>query len=275
MSFESFTNEYELEERELLVLRHEGGGGAKHGDFWVGAAYFLAYIDVKTDAFCKGEGRLVWPVTEEEQKAGGCFGRFAKETIYRVRARMLADRTVKPGMAESFFNQFYVTDIVEKNAHSPVLEALLEEYKRPVVMQDELLGELTLNKQFSCFEGKADWQKRSIRITLEVDKDSEESRTDAAAAMRKMLEAQDEWNRNMCAFAAQELTALANDWQEEDDAPEITRQAFAERIKLMTLVMEDDGSFMAYHDDDDMFFGHSVTVYGNLESGMKSAVMEG
>ena len=155
MRFESFKKEYAPQEKELLVLRHEGGSGTKHGDFWVGAAYFLAYIDTEDNILRKGDGRLTWPVTEEEQKAGGCFGRFDNETIYRVKARELLDKNVKPGMVKSFYNQFYVTDILEKNARNPLLEEILTEYKRPVVIMATVFGELKLNKQLSFFKETA------------------------------------------------------------------------------------------------------------------------
>ena len=277
MEFENFEVKYEPQEQELLVLRHEGGGGSKHGDFWVASAYFLAYIDMKTDALYKGDGRLVWPITDEEQKTGGCFGRFANETIYRVKARALLDRTVKPGMAESFFNQFYVTEILEKSAHNPILEELLAEYQKPVVIQDDLLGKLTLNKQFSAFEGNISWLGHSVSIMLDVDKDNKGSWTKAKNAMRQMLEEQDKWDNEMRNFAAQELTSLANDWQTDDDAnkPEITNQDFAKRIQLLEFSITVGGSFSAYYSDDDMFWGHSVTVYGTLKSGIRSAQMEG
>ena len=39
--------------------------------------------------------------------------------------------------------------------------------------------------------------------------------------------------------------------------------------------MDSDGSFSAYFDDDDMFFGHCVVVYGSLTDGVASAEMAG
>ena len=39
--------------------------------------------------------------------------------------------------------------------------------------------------------------------------------------------------------------------------------------------MEPDGSFSAYFDDDDMFFGHCVTAYGTLADGVAKVNMEG
>ena len=89
-----------------------------------------------------------------------------------------------------------------------------------------------------------------------------------------MFAQQDDWNEKMRAFAAKELVSLANDWLDEDGA-EISESDFAKRIKLMEISIDADGAFAAYHDDDDMFWGHSVTVYGDLERGVKSAQMEG
>ena len=39
--------------------------------------------------------------------------------------------------------------------------------------------------------------------------------------------------------------------------------------------MDADASFSAYFDDDDMFFGHCVVVYGTLKDGVTKANMEG
>lgn len=277
MAFEDFKKRYAPLEEELIILRHEGGGGAKHGDFWVASAYFLAYIDEKTGILHKGNGRLVWPITEKEEKAGGCFNRFANETIYRVKARALLDKTIRQGMAESFFNQFYVTEILEKDAESPVLSELLAEYKKPVIVQDDLLGKLMLNKQFSSFEGAIKWQGRLVSLSLDVDTGGEGSWVETINAAKQMLTEQDRWSKEMGDFAAKKLSPLANEWQadENETKPLITEQDFAKRIRLIELVMDAEGSFIAYHNDDDMFWGHSVTVYGNLESGIKSAQMEG
>ena len=39
--------------------------------------------------------------------------------------------------------------------------------------------------------------------------------------------------------------------------------------------MDADGSFSAYFDDEDMFFGHCVVVYGSLTDGVTAAEMAG
>ncbi|MGC9808084.1 DUF2262 domain-containing protein [Schaalia odontolytica] len=43
-----------------------------------------------------------------------------------------------------------------------------------------------------------------------------------------------------------------------------TKKWSAMWIALRSIAMDADGAFSAYFDDDDMFFGHCVTVYGTL-----------
>ena len=97
--------------------------------------------------------------------------------------------------------------------------------------------------------------------------------------MRKnaIVAEQDRWDRDMRASAARELTELACEWREsaDEEVPEITEESFARRIELRSIAMDADGSFSAYFDDDDMFFGHCVTAYGTLANGVTAANMEG
>ena len=85
------------------------------------------------------------------------------------------------------------------------------------------------------------------------------------------------WIEHLKAFAAEKLTTLANKWQKEADAtaPEITPKHFTERMSITELVLFDDERFCIYFDDDDMFLGHAITVYGNLSGKLEDATIEG
>lgn len=78
-------------------------------------------------------------------------------------------------------------------------------------------------------------------------------------------------------FSANELTLLANDWQSDEDenAPAITKEDFSKRMILRTVSISSGGSFSAYYDDDDMFWGHAIVVDGNIKKGVKSADIAG
>lgn len=144
-------------------------------------------------------------------------------------------------------------------------------------MEDDILGELTLNKKAACFEGVTEWQGKPIDVLLEVNKDNKSSWTKARKAMKTMLSEQTKWDSEMRSFAVGRLTELACEWRDSADepTPEITEQGFAERIELSAVSMTAGGAFSAYFDDDDMFFGHCVTVRGSLKKGIISADMEG
>lgn len=80
-------------------------------------------------------------------------------------------------------------------------------------------------------------------------------------------------------FAAKKLTALANDWLTEDeeskDTKPITEDEFAKRITLSEISITPSGSFTAFYDDDDMFWGHAVEINGSLKKGIDNANIAG
>ena len=268
---------FEDEVREIFVLLAGSSGAGKRNGFWESAHSYLAYVDCETGALCADEGRLVYPVSDDEYAAGGIMGRFHDEEIYRVVARKKIPHELPEGVAASAQNRLLIVDVLEENSPCPALDEVLAEYRKPVVLEDEELGELTLDKDYDTFEGVITWRDEDIDISLEVDSSSEDTWTAAVAAMKQIAADQDAWDRDMRTFAARELTELACEWREsaDEDVPEITEESFAQRLDLTSIAMDPDGSFSAYFDDDDMFFGHCVVVYGTLADGVASAVMAG
>ena len=268
---------FEEDAREILVLLVGGGGAGKRNGFWDVSHYFIAYVDCQTGALHTGDGRIVYPVSDEEHDAGGILDHFRREAVYRLKARKKIPHEVPEGVTASSQNQFLIVDVLEEDAPCPALEEVLADYRRPVVVVDEVLGELTLDKDLDMFEGEVLWRGEQICVSLEVDAVNEGTWADARWAMKEMLAEQDRWDGDMRASAARELTELACEWREsaDEEVPEITEESFARRIELRSITMDADGSFSAYFDDDDMFFGHCVTVYGTLADGVTAANMEG
>ena len=268
---------FEEDARENLVLLAGGGGAGKRNGFWDVSHYFIAYVDCQTGALHTGDGRIVYPVSDEEHDAGGILDRFRREAVYRLKARKKIPHKVPEGVTASSQNQFLIVEVLEEDPPCPALEEVLAEYRRPVVVTDEVLGELTLDKDLDTFEGEVLWRGEQIFLMLEVDAADEDTWADARRAMKAMLAEQDSWDRDMRASAARELTELACKWREsaDEEVPEITEESFARRIELRSIAMDADGSFSAYFDDDDMFFGHCVTAYGTLTEGVTAANMEG
>ena len=167
-------------------------------------------------------------------------------------------------------------EVLEKNAACKELEEILAEYRKPIILQDDILGELIYDKQIKSFQGSIIWQDRKINIILDVDKDNTGEITKAKKALKTMLSEQTKWDEDLRSFAAKKLTKLACEWAESDDeTSEITEESFAKRISLSSICMTSGDSFSAYFDDDELFFGHCITVCGSLKKGVVSADIEG
>ena len=271
MTLLEWEDSFEKKEREIIVLRHEGGGGSLRNGFWEWDEYFLAYVDCETGELHKEEGRIEFPVIDKEEPPF----QFEKESIYKLRVREKLPEDVPEGALPAK-NYFLVVKVLEKNAVCPELEEMLIEYRKPVVLQDDILGELIYDKQLKSFEGNVAWLRGKIHISLYVDKDNKSGITKAKKLLKTMVLEQEKWDADMRGFAAKELTKLACEWAEsEEEATLITEDSFAKRISLSLIWVTAGGSFTAYLDDDELFFGHSITVSGSLKKGMISAKIEG
>ena len=268
---------FEKEEIEILVLIKRMGGAGKRNGFWEAQVNFLAYEDYNTGILHKEEGLLVYPISDEEYENDHINNRFKDETIYRLKVRLKGQEELPECMTKAAENRLLLVEILEENAPCTSLEEILTEYKKPIILKDEILGDLTLNKELSLFEGNLAWQDEIIDISLDINKDNKSSWTKARNSMKKMLLEQGNWDKEMRNFAAKKLTALACEWRDSEDepVPEITEQSFSNRITLKSISMTSGGSFSAYFDDDDMFFGHCIIVQGSLKKGLVSANMGG
>lgn len=218
--FEAFYEKYAPEEQEVLALIRNCSGGWYNNkvDFWVMTAISLGMVFCATGENNIREGRLKWPVTEEEQNSEKGWGRFGKEQICRIRIRKLLDEYVPPHTTSEKFNCWAVTEVLEPSVSCPELEAVLEEYNKPVVIEDKVLGTLTLNREFNMFETDFSWNGKAVSLALEVNPESKSSWSRTRTAAKKLVAEQEVWDKAMREFAAKKLTALANDWLAEDEA---------------------------------------------------------
>ena len=276
MSLEEWENSFEKREQEIIVLVHEGGGGSKRNGFWDVAQYFLAYVDYETGLLHKKEGRIVYACSNEEHDSEISQWKLDDESIYRLKVRAKTPEQIPDGITLSSQNQFLLVEIIEKNPICPELEEILAEYKKPIILQDNMLGELIYNKKINSFEGSAFWQDKKIDISLDVNKNNKSGITKARKALKTLLSEQIQWDNNIRNFVAKKLINLACEWNEtNDDTPTITEETFAQRIKLLSISITSGGSFTIYFDDDDIFFGHYVSVCGSLRKGIISADIVG
>ena len=278
--FEEFYEMYESEEQEVVALinRCIGGGYDWKGKFWEMTVVTLGIMFCDTGEVGIKEERLDWSVTDEDRNGEKGWGRFRNEQICRLKIRRMKEEWAK-GLV---VRPWCISEVVKAHEDCPELQAVLDEYHKPVVIEDKVLGALTLDKNYGAFEGEIKWCGKDVLLSLEVNAESKPSWTRARSAAKKLLADCETWDKAMRELAANNLTQLANEWLSQDDEnarnPEIdpiTEEEFAWRIRMVNLVVTSGGSFTAYFDCDEMFSDHAVTVYGSLKKGVKDANIEG
>ena len=161
--------------------------------------------------------------------------------------------------------------VVESPDHD--LEHLSERLRKPVILSTEAFGDLILNPRLDWFEGKAEWNGKTIEIHFQKSIDG----TIALAldAARRLWPDQAEWKRKVDEFAVMDLLSLKNEtWLDEDEKP-VTVTEFKERMRLTAIQFTRDGKFEFWHEDGDLFWGHAIVVAGNLHDGPTKADIPG
>lgn len=273
MTENEWENSFDKKEQEILVLRHEGDITSKRNGFWEVAICCLAYIDCETGKLHKEECRFVFAASEKEYE-NHLIPEFDEETVYHLKVRKKLPEELPKIIIRSL--DFRLVDVIEKNAQSPELEEILTEYKKPIIMEDDILGELLYEKTINSFEGHIPWLDKNIDISLDVDKDNKSGITKARKAMKELYLSAEKWDTNMRAFAARKLIDLAKDWCEsEEEDLKIMEESFAEKIGIESISITSGGSFTAYFNDDNIFAGHCIIVSGSLKKGITSASIGG
>lgn len=141
--FEEFYEMYESEEQEVVALinRCIGGGFNWKGNFWEMTVVTLGIVSCDTGKVSTKEERLDWPVTDEERHSDKGWGRFQNEQICRLKIRRMKEEWAKDLVVQPWC----ISQVVKAHEDCPELQAVLDEYHKPVVIQDHL--EMSRNVQ--------------------------------------------------------------------------------------------------------------------------------
>lgn len=266
---EEFLQEFEEAEEELtILLKNFTKGGLMRGDYTFPVVSFMAYIDNESGEVVQEEGTLHWVV---KNSAKDYIHDFEDYGIYRVLVRKCKP-DVTNFLGKPYKNRYHIVKIIRKKLKEPRLEAIREEYLNPLSIEDKT-GTFCLDRKYDWFEGKIDWLGAFRKVLLDKDENSDTAEK-ALQTLHRFLEDVEKWDKDLRIFAAAQLTELANDWQ-DGETPEITEEEFARRIGTPDFHIKNDGSFEAEYEDDDMFYGHWIVVYGNADGELKDANIEG
>jgi hypothetical protein len=114
-----------------------------------------------------------------------------------------------------------------------------------------------------------------VTVSLSLSAKEPADLQEALKTAHSLWKTQEAWNQRIRDFAVQELLSLKNgDWLGEDEV-EITADQFKDRMKLEAITVYPDSSFVFWHDDGNLFWGHCIQISGSLSEGPTDADIPG
>lgn len=143
------------------------------------------------------------------------------------------------------------------------LQQLSVKLQEPITFHDERFGVLTLDKRLNQYNADVTWNKCKITLSLETQNKNDYS--SALACAKRLFDDEASWASRINNYAVEKL--LGQTWLEVEDELKLTRDEFLSLMKLSSISISPDGQFDFWHDDGDLFFGHTIQVSGNLDIG--------
>lgn len=198
----NFLEKYDTDEQEIIVLIENVSGASYFEEKWEMLATTIGMQFVKDDILQLKKGRLNWLVSDEERNGELGWKRFKKGQIYRIKARKMLEKYIPKNLKGSDFNAWCVVDVLDNNVICPDLKKAWEDYNKPIVINDDVLGELTLNKEYEVFEGYINWDGKVISLMLEVDVDDNSTWDQISKSAKEMIIQLEQWDKKMREFSS-------------------------------------------------------------------------
>lgn len=188
------------------------------------------------------------------------------DSIIRITAQVLTD---EPGQEpEGIFHEYQGTVDSDRE-----LNAALERALEPTTYETSQFGVLEFDRRYEWYEGQVRWLDSTITLTLSAE--SADELPPLLSTAEALWADQANWNRRIQDYAVAQLLPLKNEaWLEEGESP-VTPEEFRQRMELQSIGIEPDGQFTFWHNDGDLFWGHSIQICGNVTDGPDSADIPG
>lgn len=269
--YTDFYQNYLEEKFEATILVKEVLGMGHVGNYGEMSARVLAMV-LADGQLIDHQITLNWPTSWENPHTSEGFERLKALEMFKVElsAHIIDPDKMNGDQQEYFKNSYCLRTVLERNISEPKLIPFKEEFLTEVSVNDPHLGKLVLEKTIDMFTNECNWLDENCLLYLETDEDDGKTCNAALAFAHTMFNDQQNFDEAMRSFACDNLLDDANSWIEDDDEQSklypdgLSREDFIKRISLSELSIDSDGSYSAYYDDDDIFWGHVIIVEGSI-----------
>jgi len=252
-SFKKKTNT----EKIIIVTGATGFSGAKSKDdaMWTYSCPITAWKRVSESILIE-ERKLI--LKGERSSFENLISQIKCDSIYKVLV------TVDNG-------QFNLVKIIDKSSDSE-MDAFLAQQIAPIYLEDEELGEFVLERSVNWFEKTIDWLGTEVTICFSND---EKNFHQIIQDIRSVMSEKVEWDTKVRVFVADDLLDYRNETCLQEGEEPLTHDDFQKRIVLNSISFRHNGQIEFWFGDDDIFFGHLLTVNAQINSGCISVDING
>jgi hypothetical protein len=143
----------------------------------------------------------------------------------------------------------------------------------PLTRNHPAFGTFTYNRRTKLYEINKDWNGITIELSIISENPDDPAFDLIAKSAHRLWDDEAGWLQKLKAYAAQEMLASANDWQEEKGP--VSHKEFCDRISIESLSFWDEDEFEAWFGDGDLFWGHWICVSSSLKDGPNHAALHG
>lgn len=262
-------NEFSEDEKIYYILTGEGGSAmmSKSQKYYVISCTLIAAYDINEDKLLKNEGIIRWPIStddyDKQDATSEYFHTYNDGVIYKVRGRQVINNMGNLPI-------LYVKEILETDIHGTKLDKIQEKYLAPILLENEVLGLLTLEKDMGRFEGSYNVKGHTISIYVEVEWRQKRTWKKPLTVAREFIANVDVKDQQARKYATSDeklfesaLECLEDDCEINFSNPEEFAEALKGRLKY--IFVNQNGSYTIGYDDGYVFGRHEVDVDVNTK----------
>lgn len=274
---DDFEQEFCGEIVELLIftLQNVTGAASLKDGCKMPSVHFEASVNVATQEFSEREGRLEWVLTSEEFEEKRWGFSFEPYKIHRIKCQKRPFMELEPYMSEVANNCYHLLEYLDDQSSDSRLEILIETYQKPVIIQDDI-GEFTLNRAYSWFEGFITYEGGKIHAIFAANAD-ESLPPSSFDDLKKFIGNFQVQDARIKDYIVKELWETAQDWIDSDENDvELIEEYFTNSLSLSELSINEDEELTLYYDDrEEIFAGHAIEVVIDKEGKILRADLVG
>jgi hypothetical protein len=169
-------------------------------------------------------------------------------------------------------NRINLLSVNKTNTTNPKLEKILQKRLEPVEFKSEYFGTFILDRGSNWFEIKTEWNNHQIELSLSG---SLADIPDLESTALKLFNESDKWTEKVRKKISSDLLSLKNEsWIDENESP-LSETEFLSKLTLESIIIHEEENFAFWFNDGDTFWGHSISLDGNINGQLDRAGIHG